>query len=121
MRIKDRKVKVALLKAIADKHSSIILSATSWKPVSIMDLVREEGIPPSSAYRKVKELTDQGLVAVARTIVTEDGKKYDLYKGAFREVNITFRRGDLVVEATPNRDIFEKAFLIFHSLKEAEE
>lgn len=118
MRIKDGKLKDALLKAIADKHSSLILSATSWKPVSIMDLVRDEGIPPSSAYRKVKELMDQGLVAVARTIVTEDGKKYDLYKGAYREVTVNFRRGSVEVTVLPNRDVLEKAFRLFHSIAE---
>ncbi len=118
MRIREGKLKEALLQAIADKQASVILSAASWKPVSIMDLVREEGLPPSSAYRKVKELMDQGLVAVARTVVTKDGKKYDLYKGAYREITVHFRRGSIEVDVLPNRDVLERAFRLFHSIAE---
>ncbi len=118
MLINDRNLKRALLSAIADEYSSKILSSTAWKSLSVMDMVRDEGIPSTSAYRRVKELKDQGLLAVDRTIVTKDGKKYDLYKSTFREVNINFRRGSLEVKAVPNRDIFEKTLLLFKSLTE---
>ncbi|MFQ5838136.1 MAG: transcriptional regulator [Thermoplasmata archaeon] len=118
MLIKEEKLKKALLKALADEYSSKILSSTAWKAVSVMDLVRDEGIPSTSAYRRIGELKDQGLLVVDRTIVTKDGKKYDLYKGTFREVTVTFRRGSVEVSAIPNRDVFEKAFLLFHSLRE---
>jgi hypothetical protein len=118
MLIKDEKLKRALLKALADEYSSKILSTTAWKAVSVMDLVRDEGIPTTSAYRRVNELKEQGLLVVERTVITQDGKKFDLYKGTFREVTITFRRGSIEVNAVPNRDVFERAFLLFHSLRE---
>jgi hypothetical protein len=83
-----------------------------------MELVRDEGIPTTSAYRRVNDLRDQGLLVVERTVVTKEGKKYDLFKSTFREVTITFRRGSIEVNAIPNRDVFERAFLLFHSLRE---
>ncbi len=118
MLIKDERVKRALLKALADEHSSKILSRTAWKAASVMDLVREEGIPSTSAYRRVNELRDEGLIAAERSVITKDGKRYELYRGTFREVNVTFRRGSVEVVAVPNQDVFERAFLLFHSLKE---
>lgn len=120
MRLRDEKLKKALLRALADEYSSRILSSTALRPLSVMDLVREEGIPSTSAYRRVNELKDEGLLGVKRSVLTKEGKRYDLYKSTFREVNISFRRGSLVVEATPNRDIFERAFVLFHSLTEDE-
>ncbi len=120
MRLRDEKLKRALLRALADDYSSRILSSTAVRPLSVMDLVREEGIPSTSAYRRVNELKDQGLLGVKRTVLTKDGKRFEMYKSTFREVNISFQRGSLVVDAMPNRDIFEKAFLLFHSLTEEE-
>lgn len=118
MLIKDRNLKKALLRALADEYSSRILSSTAWRSLSVMDLVRDEGIPSTSAYRRVNELKEQGLLAVDRIVLTKDGKKFDLYKSTFREVNITFRRGSLEVTAIPNRDIFEKTLSLFESLRE---
>ncbi|MEE9236211.1 MAG: hypothetical protein V3U52_00255 [Thermoplasmata archaeon] len=118
MLIRDEKLKGALLRALADEYSSKILSSAAWRSLSVMDLVRDEGIPSTSAYRRVNELKEQGLLAIERSVVTKDGKKYDLYKGTFREVTITFRRGSVEVTAIPNRDVIEKAFLLFHSLRE---
>ncbi len=118
MLIKDRNLKKALLRALADEYSSRILSSTAWRSLSVMDLIRDEKIPPTSAYRRVNELKEQGLLAVDRTVVTKDGKKFDLYKSTFREVNVAFRRESLEVTAVPNMDIFEKILNLFESLRE---
>ncbi len=118
MLIKDESLKRALLRALADEYSSKILSSAAWKSLSVMDMVRDEGIPATSAYRRVNELKEQGLLVVERTVVTKDGKKYDLFRSTFREITVTFRRGSVEVAGVPNRDVFEKAFILFHSLRE---
>lgn len=120
MRLRDERLKRSLLRALADEQSSRILASTAVRPMSVMDIVREEGIPSTSAYRRVSQLKDAGLLGVHRTVLTREGKKYELYKSTFREVNIAFLRGDLTIEATPNRDIYERAFRLFQSIKEEE-
>ncbi|MFQ6012405.1 MAG: ArsR/SmtB family transcription factor [Thermoplasmata archaeon] len=118
MLIKDRRLKEALLRALADDQSRRILAATSYRPRSAMDLIREEGLPSSSAYRRIRELEKDGLVAVARTVLTADGKKYQMYKATFREVSLKFHAGEMVVTAVPNLDAVQKAFRLFHSFQE---
>lgn len=118
MIIKDARLRRALMKALADDHSARILAATAYKPRSAMDLIREENIPSSSAYRRIHELEDDRLVVVARTVLSRDGKTYQMYRATFREVNVKFHAGDVVITAIPNMDAVQKAFRLFHSFTE---
>lgn len=115
MLIRDRQLQQALLRALADEQSASILAATADKPRSVMDLIREESLPSSSAYRRVHELENDRLLVVARTVLSPDGKTYSMYKATFREVGVAFQAGQLVVTATPNLDVVQKAFRLFHS------
>jgi DNA-binding transcriptional ArsR family regulator len=118
MLIKDTRLRKALLRALADDQSSLILAATSRRPLSAMDLVHDLGLPSSSAYLRLHELEETGLLAVARTALTRDGKKYQTYKATFREVSVRFNAGEIVVSAVPNEDVVTKAFRLFHSFEE---
>ncbi len=67
MLIKNPTVQRALLRALADEHSARILAATAYRPRSVLDLIREENIPPTTAYRRVHEL-EEDLRKVVRAI-----------------------------------------------------
>ena len=84
-----------------------------------MDLVREHGIPMTSAYRRVKELMDCGLLEVERIVLTNDGKKFDLYRSTVTAVNVRFGNGVLEVDVTLRSTAEEKIMRRFLSLKEA--
>lgn len=118
MLIKNPTVQRALLRALADEHSARILAATAYRPRSVLDLIREENIPPTTAYRRVHELEEDRLLVVSRTVVNPDGKSYKMYGATFREVNVRFDAGALVITATPNVDAVQKAFRLFHSFTE---
>lgn len=118
MLIQDPRLRKALLRALADEQSSRILAATSRRPLSAMDLVRDLGLPSSSAYHRLHELEDAGLLVAARTVLTKDGKKFQMYKATFREVGVKFNAGEVVVTAIPNADVVQKAFQLFHSFEE---
>jgi len=55
---------------------------------------------------------------VSRTVLNPDGKSYKMYGATFREVNVRFEAGTLVITATPNVDAVQKAFRLFHSFTE---
>lgn len=118
MLIRDRRLQQALLRALADESSARILAATADRTLSVMDLIREEGIASSSAYRRIHELEGDGLLVVDRTVLTPDGKTYQMYRATFREVTVAFHAGDLVVNAEPNLGAVQKAFRLFHSFTE---
>jgi hypothetical protein len=116
MLIKDENLKKALLRALADEESSKILASTVAKPKSVVDITRECGIAHTSAYRLVNELRQNGVLVVERTTLTPDGKKFALYKSAYRSINVTFDHG--IVEVQADQNVIEKAIKLFFSLSD---
>jgi predicted transcriptional regulator len=117
--IRDEKRRSLIVAALADEFSNRILASAIINPRSVMDLVREHGIPMTSAYRRVKELIDCGLLEVERIVLTNDGKKYDLYRSTVRAINVRFENGVVEVDVTPSSTATEKIMRRFLSLKEA--
>ena len=102
MIITDEKQKKVILNALLDEYSRKILDSTIDESKSITDIMREQDIPMTSTYRRVKLLMDNKLVKVERSMVTDDGKRYFLYLSNIKDASIRFNKGELVVEITPN-------------------
>ena len=102
MIITNEKQKEAILNALLDEYSRKILNSTIDKSKSITEIIREQNIPMTSTYRRVKLLVDSKLIKVERSMVTEDGKRYYLYLSSIKNASITYNEGELIVEITPN-------------------
>ena len=102
MIITNEKQKEAILNALLDEYSRKILDSTIDKSKSITEIIREQNIPMTSTYRRVKLLVDSKLIKVERSMVTEDGKRYYLYLSSIKNASITYDEGELIVEITPN-------------------
>nr|AIE91408.1 putative transcriptional regulator [uncultured marine thaumarchaeote AD1000_11_E10] len=102
MIITDEKQKKIIVDALLDEYSRKILDSTIDEAKSITDIMREQDIPMTSTYRRVKSLMDNKLVKVERSMVTDDGKRYFLYLSNIKDASIQFNKGELLVEITPN-------------------
>ena len=102
MIITNEKQKKAIVNALLDEYSRKILDSTINESKSIIEIIREQDIPMTSAYRRVKLLMDNKLVKVERSMVTEDGKRYYLYLSSIKNASINYDEGKLIVEITPN-------------------
>tara|TARA_B100000949_G_scaffold223422_1_gene225888 strand:+ start:421 stop:792 length:372 start_codon:yes stop_codon:yes gene_type:complete len=102
MIITNEKQKEAILNALLDEYSRKIIDSTIDKSKSITEIIREQNIPMTSTYRRVKLLVDSKLIKVERSMVTEDGKRYYLYLSSIKNASITYNEGELIVEITPN-------------------
>jgi len=116
--VRDKNVRRALLGALADEEALRILASTIWKPKSVIELIRECNLPHTSAYRLVNELKDNGLLVAERLVLTDDGKKYALYRSTFKSMSVRFEHGELEVEVSANNDTAGNAFRLFYSLPE---
>mgnify|MGYP001562568706 CR=1 FL=1 len=79
-----------ILSALADEQSRRILQATRYKAKSANDLMREEGIPKTSLYRKLDELLKAGLILPDRFEFAADGKKYELFVSKYETIDVRF-------------------------------
>lgn len=105
MRISSEKVRNALISALADEYSRKIILKTINHAYSVEELSHNENIPISTAYRRVNELKEVGLLTVEKTILTDDGKKFEMYRSAFRTIHIDLNQSDLVLDADLNEDV----------------
>ncbi len=62
-------------------------------------------------------LTDAGLLGVERSVITEDGKKYDLFRSTVKGIEINYQPSDLIVRLIPNEDMISKFIRIWAYMK----
>jgi hypothetical protein len=100
MMVLEQDRKDALLQSMADESARKILLSTVWKAKTIHEISEENRIPISSCYRKVRELITLRLLRVEETIITDTGKKYELYRSAIKDAKVNFSSTELSVEVT---------------------
>ena len=123
MIIEDEKKKKAIISALLDEYSRKILFSTIVNSKSVTDIMREQGIPMTSTYRKVKVLIDNNLMVVEKSMLTEEGKRYYLYRSKIKNASLIFEDGDLIVDVTTNlrEKPEDKLMRSFVNIKEARE
>ncbi len=119
MEITDPARVQALVQSLADEYSRKILLSTIPSPKSVEDISRENDIPLSTCYRRVHELLDAQIIIVDRMIVTQEGKKYELLRSAFRMVTVSFEGGAMKVDVIVNEDVAEKLRRMWLAMKVA--
>lgn len=100
MMVLEQDRKDALLQSMADESLRKILLSTMWKAKTTHEIARENGIPVSTCYRRVHELVTLRLLRIDRTIITETGKKYELYRSTIKDAKVSFSSTELSIEVT---------------------
>ena len=109
-KVEDEKRKQVILEMLADKYSKQILQTIMDKPKSVMDITAETRIPVSTVYRRIQLLQDNKIVSISGTI-SDDGKKYFLYKSKIRSVLVTYDCYFTKIEIVPNIADSKEGFL----------
>jgi len=118
MQIEEDGRKKAVIRALLDDQSRLILTATLLAAKSVIDITREQKIPITSAYRRVKELKEFGLLKVERIVLTPEGKKFELVRSTIRTASVQFDKGTLKVDVTAEVEADEKLVRRFFALRE---
>jgi hypothetical protein len=91
----------AVLFAMSDEYMRRILCSIMSQGKSIEQISRENRIPLSTCYRRIRELISFRLVRIERTIISPEGKKYETFRSTITDAKISFSSNDLCVEVTP--------------------
>jgi len=100
-KIEDDQRKEAILDIMSDKYCREILRVTLDKPMSAMEIAGESKIPISTIYRRLQNLHDNKLLGISGSI-SEDGKKYFLYKSKVKGISASCNGNDLEINIVPN-------------------
>ena len=101
-KIMDDERKQVILEILADKYCKQILHNTLEKPKSAMEISAETKIPISTVYRRLQTLHDNKLLRITGSI-SDDGKKYFLYKSKVKAIASTFNGSYVEIEIVPNK------------------
>ncbi len=101
-KIMDDERKQVILEILADKYCKQILQNTLEKPKSAMEISSEKKIPISTVYRRLQTLYDAKLLSISGSI-SQDGKKYFLYKSKVKSIAITCDLEVTSVDIVPNQ------------------
>ena len=100
-KVEEDSRKDAILEVMADKYCRTILENTMEKPKSAMEISAETKIPISTVYRRLQTLHDNKLLGISGSI-SDDGKKYFLYKSKVRGIQTSFNGNFVEIQVTPN-------------------
>lgn len=101
-RVEDDSEKDAVLDIVSDKYCRKILEYTTYNPKTAVEISRMCTIPISTVYRRLQDLQDNKMLRVSGAI-SEDGKKYFMYKSKIKEISSSFNGDSLQVTIVPNR------------------
>jgi hypothetical protein len=100
-KIEENSENDALLEIVSDRYCREILKCILYKPKSTIEVFEETKIPLSTIYRRIQTLCDSKLLGISGTI-SEDGKKFFLYKSKVKSINANFNEGKVDVEVILN-------------------
>ncbi len=100
-KIEEDDRKDAILGVLSDRYCRAIIENTMEKPKSAMEISAETKIPISTVYRRLQTLHDNKLLNISGSI-SQDGKKYFLYKSKVKAIATSFNGSYVEVEVVPN-------------------
>lgn len=118
MRVEREGLKQSILTVLADMEMTKILSCSAFQLKSVTDIIRETGMPHTSAYRKINSLLQMGLLFVEKIEITPDGKKFSLFRSTIREIDIKYDGEKVMVDVEYNTDVPAKTAARFYSISE---
>ncbi|MBI4258810.1 MAG: helix-turn-helix transcriptional regulator [Thaumarchaeota archaeon] len=117
MRLSDEELKSRLLKALSDENMRRILLSTAHEAKPVSTLSKECSIPLSTAYRYIHDLIEAGLMGIERSVITEDGKRYELYRSLVKSISLNLNGNAVELEVEPREEDASKFYRLWSSLR----
>lgn len=91
-----------LLKELFDGYSYKIVMSTIEDSKTVFEICKENDLPISSTYKKIKKLKDLGLLFIDRIVINEKGKKVVFYKSKIQSVEFMLNKKQVVLQFKKN-------------------
>ena len=91
-----------VIEALADAESRSIIFSITRKGKTAANLSQLLKIPLSSVYKKLSDLEDLTLIEVEKTILSDKGKRFKVYKSRINKAEISIKKPDPVLSLSAN-------------------
>ncbi|MFI5416191.1 MAG: ArsR family transcriptional regulator [Nitrososphaerales archaeon] len=100
--LKKYDVNQKILEALADLQSRSILFSIIKEGKTALELSEKYRIPLSSVYKKISDLEQLALVRVDKWVLSDNGKKFKVYKSRISQAEISIKKPEPVIILSPN-------------------
>ncbi|MGQ0536632.1 MAG: winged helix-turn-helix domain-containing protein [Methanobacteriota archaeon] len=104
--------------ALSDAYARRVLAVCVKKAKAVKDVSHETGMPLPTTYRHVNDLVEKGLLVVERSALTEDGKRYELYRSRIRYARLELDASGERVVWEPNEPVEDRLARMWLDLRE---
>ena len=91
-----------VIETLADSESRAILFSIIRKGDTAAGLSDRLKIPLSSVYKKLTGLEELALIRVEKLMLSDNGRKFKVYRSRIRQADITIRRPEPTLTLVPN-------------------
>jgi uncharacterized protein YjiK len=102
--LKKYDVNQKVLEALADAQSRTILFSIVKEGKTALELSEKYRIPLSSVYKKITDLEDIALVKIEKWVISENGKRFKVYKSRISKAEIIIRKPEPTITLSPNQN-----------------
>jgi predicted transcriptional regulator len=93
-----------ILEALADSQARSILFSIIKEGKTALELSEKYRIPLSSVYKKISDLEDLALVRVDKWILSDNGKKFKVYKSRISQAEISIKKPEPTITLSANQN-----------------
>ncbi len=121
LNVKEKVLKRNITRALSDEYSRKMIECVIIQGRSVNEMSRLCNIPLNTTYRRARELVAQGLLVVDRTMLTDKGVKYDIYRSSLRSFKVEWSPPEeVIVDVQPVEDAIRKFIRVWNSLRTIE-
>ncbi|HKO64732.1 MAG TPA: hypothetical protein VJU13_05980 [Candidatus Nitrosocosmicus sp.] len=91
-----------LLKELFDGFSYKIVMSAIEDSKTVFEICKENDLPISSTYKKIKKLKDLELLFIDRIVINEKGKKVVFYKSKIQSVELILNKKQVLLQFKKN-------------------
>jgi len=107
-----------ILEVLGNKYNPDILSATD-EPQSAQQISEELDVPIATAYRRIDELTETGLLRHEDRVLSDEHRRTNVYRRGVDEIRITFTSGSISVTVEERTQVKNKLDEVWRTLSES--
>ena len=91
-----------VIEALADAESRTIIFSIIRKGKTASNLAESLKIPLSSVYKKLSDLEDLTLIEVEKTILSDKGRRFKVYKSRINRAEISIKKPEPTLSLSAN-------------------
>ena len=91
-----------VIEALADAESRTIIFSIIRKGKTATHLSDSLKIPLSSVYKKLSDLEELTLIKVEKTILSENGRRFKIYKSRINKAEISIKKPEPILSLSAN-------------------